>query len=348
MNNEISTIRIILIFFAGIAILFLLHLLQDLLIPLLLAMFIALLLQPALVWFEKKRFPLWLSVSIIWIFLILLFLSIGIVIYKTGSEIFSEKTYIISQVKFKLGDLLNLYNRFTGKELDLEATLENISNGISSEFIMHNSGSIFGALGSIFEEFLLTAVFLVLILSGIMRYEAYLDYLGGEGKSKKYIKAFEEVKNSIVSYMKVKFIMSFLYGIGLTIICLLYNIQFAFFWGFIGFVLNFLPVIGAIVGLVPVFVMGLIQYDSVYTAIALNLTAYAYHFILASVLEPIFMGNRTSLNTIVVIMGLLFWGYLWGIYGMFLSVPMMVLTKVILSQIQGTEVIVRLLGSQKK
>jgi AI-2 transport protein TqsA len=60
------------------------------------------------------------------------------------------------------------------------------------------------------------------------------------------------------------------------------------------------------------------------------------------------MGSRTSLNTIVVITGLLFWGYLWGIYGMFLSVPMMVLTKVILSQIHGTEVIVRLLGNQNK
>jgi len=94
--------------------------------------------------------------------------------------------------------------------------------------------------------------------------------------------------------------------------------------------------------------MGLIQFDSVYTAIALNLTAYAFHFLLASVIEPIFMGSRTSLNTIVVITGLLFWGYLWGIYGMFLSVPMMVLTKVILSQIHGTEVIVRLLGNQNK
>ncbi|MEZ5055149.1 MAG: AI-2E family transporter [Chitinophagales bacterium] len=65
-------------------------------------------------------------------------------------------------------------------------------------------------------------------------------------------------------------------------------------------------------------------------------------------IEPIFMGNRTSLNTIAIITGLLFWGYLWGIYGMFLSVPLMVLTKVILSQIEGTEVIVRLLGTQKE
>jgi predicted PurR-regulated permease PerM len=270
------------------------------------------------------------------------------VIYQTGSEIFGEREYIIAQVQLKTAGLLQMYNRFTGKELDIEATVAAITSSISSEFIMNNSTSIFGKLGTLFEEFLLTAIYLVLILSGIMKYENYLHYLGGERKSLKYIKAFEEVKNSIVSYMKVKFVISILYGIGVTIICWMFGLQFAFFWGFIGFVLNFLPVFGAIIGLVPVFVMGLIQFDSVYTAIALNLTAYAFHFLLASVIEPIFMGSRTSLNTIVVITGLLFWGYLWGIYGMFLSVPMMVLTKVILSQIHGTEVIVRLLGNQNK
>lgn len=348
MNNELSTIRIILIFFAGIVLLYLLFLLQDLLVPLMLAMFIALLLQPALVWFDKRKFPLWLSVSIIWILIFSLFFVLFAIIYKTSSQIFAEKEYILAQVKLKLANIIQFYNHFTGKELDLEATINKVMSSVSSEFIVHNSSSIFGALGSVFEEFLLTAIYLLLILSGIMKYENYLNYLGGESKSQKYIKAFEDVKNSIVSYMKVKFVMSMVYGIGLAIICLFFNLQFAFFWGFVGFVLNFLPVFGAIIGLIPVFVMGLIQFDSAYTSIALIVTSYGYHFVLASILEPIFMGNRTSLNTIAVIMGLLFWGYLWGIYGMFLSVPMMVLTKVILSQIQGTEIIVRLLGTQKE
>lgn len=348
MNKELATIRIILIFFAGIVVLYLLYLLQDLLIPLMLAMFIALLLQPSLVWFENRKFPLWLSVSIIWILIISLFAIIGTIIYKTGTEIFSEKEMIIAQVKIKLADLLVMYNRITGKELDLEATIDSILSNISSESLMHNSGSIFGALGTIFENFLLTAVYLVLILSGIMKYENYLHYLGGEDRSVKYIKAFEDVKNAIVSYMKVKFFISLLYGVGVAIICKIFGLQFSFFWGFIGFIFNFLPVVGALIGLVPVFVMGLIQFTSVYNAIFLISVCYGYHFLLASAIEPVFMGNRTSLNTIVVITGLLFWGYLWGIYGMFLSVPMMVLTKVVLSQIDGAEVIVRLLGGQKK
>ena len=93
--------------------------------------------------------------------------------------------------------------------------------------------------------------------------------------------------------------------------------------------------------------MALIQFDTVGAVLLLVFLVYALHFILATGLEPIFMGQQTSLNTIVVIMGLLFWGFLWGIFGLFLSVPLMVLTKVILSQISGAEVIVKLLGGDK-
>ncbi|MCB0506726.1 MAG: AI-2E family transporter [Chitinophagales bacterium] len=348
MERDLSTIRIILIFFAGITILFLLHLLQELLVPLLLAMFIALLMQPTLVWFEKRKFPLWLSVSIIWIFLLLLFFIVGAVIYQTGRDIYLEKEFIFAQVQDKSTGFLTLYERIIGKPLDLTHLLDKVTSGISSEFIMDNSSSIFGKLGTLFEEILLTAIYLVLILSGILKYENYFMYLGGEAKSTRYIKAFEEVKNSIVSYMKVKLIISLLYGIGVAIICWAFGLQFAFFWGFIGFVLNFLPVFGAIIGLVPVFLMALIQFNSIYTVVILIVISYAFHFLLSSVIEPIYLGNRTALNTIAVITGLLFWGYLWGVYGMFLSVPLMVLTKVILSQIEGTEVIVRLLGIQNE
>ncbi|MBK9327883.1 MAG: AI-2E family transporter [Sphingobacteriales bacterium] len=347
VQSELTTIRNVLVFFTSVIVLGLLYLLQDLLIPLMLAMFLALLFQPGLVWFEKRKFPLWLSISIILVLFLTTIFFIGTVIYKTGADIYGEKEYILSQINSKLSGVLEMYNRVTGKKLDLEHLFNDVTSGISSEMIMTNSGSIFGTLGSLFEEFLLTSIYLVILLSGIMRYENYLHYLGGEGKSKKYIEAFEQIKNSIVSYMKVKLVISLFYGVGVTVIGLLFGLQFAFFWGFIGFVLNFLPVFGAIIGLVPVFIMGLIQFDSVYTAITLNLIAYAYHFILASVLEPVFLGNRTSLNTIVIIMGLLFWGFLWGIYGMFLSVPMMVLTKVILSQIEGTDLFVRLLGVQE-
>ena len=86
--------------------------------------------------------------------------------------------------------------------------------------------------------------------------------------------------------------------------------RFSYFWGFLAFVLNFLPVVGALISLIPIALMALIQFDTVGAVLLLVFLVYALHFILATGLEPIFMGQQTSLNTIVVIMGLLFWGFL--------------------------------------
>lgn len=345
--KELTTIRNVLVFFASVLILGLLYLLQDLFIPLILAIFVALLFHPVLVWFEKKKLPVWAGVSIIWLSLIIIVILISYIIYNTGIHLYDDKDYIISQSNIKLESVIHQIEKITHRPFDYEQSLKNITELISSEILLRNSGTIFGKLGFVFEQFLLTSIYLLILLSGIMKYKTYLSYLGGESQSQKLIDGFEEIKNSINSYMKVKFIISLLYGVGITVICLLFGLQYAFFWGFIGFFLNFLPVFGAIIGLIPVFIMGLIQFDSPYTAIALNLIVYGFHFVLSNFLEPIMLGAKTSLNVIAVILGLLFWGFLWGIYGMFLSVPLMVLTKVVLSQIGGMELIVRLLGVQE-
>ncbi|MFN8281632.1 MAG: AI-2E family transporter [Chitinophagales bacterium] len=348
-NKNLTTIRNILVFFAAIVTLYIFSLLQDLLVPLVLALFLALLVHPILSWFDKKKIPMYASVGIIVICIICVNALLILIFYKTGKHIFAEKTYFVAQIKYKLGGLLEIYTNITGEVLDLNDAVDKLQNYFSSDFLVNKSGSIFGQLGLLTEEFLLTTVYLILLLTGIMKYENYLHYLGGDIEvGGRYIKAFEDVKSSIVGYVKVKFIISFFYGLVTLILCYIFHLRFFYFWGFLAFILNFLPVVGAMISLIPIALMALIQFDTVGAVFLLIVLVYGLHFILATGLEPIFMGQQTSLNTIVVIMGLLFWGFLWGIFGMFLSVPLMVLTKVILSQITGTEVIVKLLGGEKK
>lgn len=347
-NKDITTIRNILVFFAAIASLYIFHLLQDLLVPLMLALFLALLVHPILAWFEKKRIPMFVSVGVIVICIISINALLILIFYKTGKHIFAEKAYFVAQIKYKLGGLLEIYTNITGDDLDLNQMVDKLQNYFSSDFLMNNSGSIFGQVGLLTEEFLLTTVYLILLLTGIMKYENYLHYLGGNIEvGGRYIKAFEEVKSSIEGYVKIKFIISFCYGLATFALCFAFGLRFSFFWGFLAFILNFLPVVGAMISLIPIALMALIQFDTFGAVFLLVFLIYALHFILATGLEPIFMGQQTSLNTIVVITGLLFWGFLWGIFGMFLSVPLMVLTKVILTQISGAEVIVKLLGGDR-
>ncbi|MBK7638617.1 MAG: AI-2E family transporter [Bacteroidetes bacterium] len=112
------------------------------------------------------------------------------------------------------------------------------------------------------------------------------------------------------------------------------------------FVLNFLPTVGSLQ----------VWFASAYGHNSIGYIGYGGFFNICFVFgtnafwkyfEPIFMGKGVALNTIVVILGLVLWGYLWGFYGMLLSVPLMVTVKVILSNVEGAGFLVRLLGTEK-
>ena len=148
--------------------------------------------------------------------------------------------------------------------------------------------------------------------------------------------------------MKVKFFVSFLTGLGYFIICWAFGIKFAFFWGFLAFLLNFIPTVGSIIATIPPLLFGLIQFSSMGAVGILVVLLMAVQIVMGNVVEPKVTGSSLSLNTIVVILGLVFWGYLWGITGMILSVPLLVLTKVILSQLPDAQLLVRLMGSREE
>ena len=193
----------------------------------------------------------------------------------------------------------------------------------------------------------MVALYLIILMSGILSYENYFRYLEKDKKQGKILKAFETVKISITTYMRVKFILSVCTGIGTAIVCLLFHIKFAIFWGFLAYLLNFIPTFGSILGVIPPVLMALIQFDSMMYVVFILVLLFVVQTIFGNILEPIYMGSSVSINTIAIIMGLLFWGYLWGVYGMFLAVPLLVMVKTILEQIEGAEVLARLMGTHK-
>ena len=139
--------------------------------------------------------------------------------------------------------------------------------------------------------------------------------------------------------------MSLCTGIGYGLICWAFGIDFPLFWGYLAFVLNFIPTVGSVVATIPPMLLGLIQLGSPGAVIGLLLLLLVTQFSFGNIIEPRLMGSSLSLNTVVVILGLVFWGYLWGVVGMVLSVPMLVLVKVVLAQFKEAQIVVRLMGT---
>lgn len=346
-NNHLGTIKNVMLFFMGVMIVVVIKELSGLLIPLAFALFAGILLQPVIAYLEKKKWPYMLSVGLITVLTLGFIFLVGLIVFDTGSQIVDQKDKLLTQIGNRINSLVIQFEGVPGfsalKEQDFTQMFEQL---FSAEAMLNTSGQVAGQVGSFTFNFILSAIYLVAVLGSIVRYEKYINYLEGDDDIGKLrlLKAFVEVKDAIASYMKVKFFTSLCTGLFFSVICWSFGVDFALFWGFLAFMLNFIPTVGSIAATIPPILLGLIQIDSTGNYLFFIILLIATQFIWGNVIEPLMMGSSVALNTVTVILGLVVWGYIWGVAGMLLSVPLIVLARVILAQIPDADMIVKLMG----
>jgi len=348
MEKDIRTIKTLLAIIVGVISIYFVSVLSSMLIPLALALFLAILVQPILAWFERKSWPFGLSVVAISSSTFFILYLFSLIIVGTFKSLVNEKEKLLTQINGKLDNILNWINTKTNLTLDAEGVTDILSEMISTDWIIKSTGSFAGTFTNLVGDFssllFMTVLYFVALLGGILKYEQYIHYLEEGKDDSNLLKGFEQVKNSIVTYIKIKFLMSVCTGLGYAIVCWLFGIEFSPFWGFLAFVLNFIPTLGSIIATIPPLLLSLVELDSFGLVVFFLIVLFAIQMFFGNVVEPRLTGASLSLNTITVIFGLVFWGYLWGVTGMLLSVPLMVLAKVILDQFSETKIVVRLMG----
>ncbi|OEK04794.1 AI-2E family transporter [Roseivirga misakiensis] len=349
-NSNLRTIKNILILFAAILVIVIIKTLSGLLIPLAFALFVGILLSPIIEFLERKGWPYSVSITVITILTLGFIFLIGLVVFDTATQIVAEKGKLLSQMETRFEVILSQIEFIPGvKELEADGFTNALNRIISKDFIMNTSGVVAGQLGTFTFNFILSAVYLVAVLGSIVKYEMYINYLEGDDQhgKERLINSFVEVKSSIVSYMKVKFFTSFCTGLFFGVLSWIFGIDFALFWGFLAFLLNFIPTVGSIAATIPPVLLGLIQIDSSGSFVLFIALLIATQFVWGNIIEPLLMGSSVALNTVTVILGLVIWGYIWGISGMLLSVPLIVMARVILAQIPDADLLVKLMGRSK-
>lgn len=351
MERDLRIIRNMLFVVVAVIGIYIIKVLASLLIPLVLALFLGILLRPALVWLKKRRVPFGLSVIAVLLFLGFMFTMIGQIIYQTGWAIIGEQDRLLAQIEVKIHPILHWFEDLTGMETRMHSggVTETLQKFFSLDWLIRSSGTFATIIGDFTSLLFMTLLYLLMILGGILNYKPYINYLEKDSSSEgRLLAAYEHIQASITTYMKVKFWISLGTGIGYWFICSFFGVDFAIFWGFLAFILNFVPTIGSIISTAPPLLLGWIQIDGFWMLIVFVLLLVAIQFIMGNIVDPLLMGNQLSINTVVIILGLVFWGYLWGITGMILSVPLLVLIKVIFEQIPDARFLVRLMDSSPK
>ncbi len=156
------------------------------------------------------------------------------------------------------------------------------------------------------------------------------------------------IMTSIQRYIFIKTLMSLLTG-GLCFTILgLVGVDFAIFWGFFAFLLNYIPTIGSVVAVIFPTLLAILQFDTLTPPIIILVSLGVVQFGVGSLLEPKLHGDRLNLSPLVVLLSLALWGTIWGLVGMFLSVPITVAILIICSEFPRTRPLAIILSQSGK
>lgn len=158
-------------------------------------------------------------------------------------------------------------------------------------------------------------------------------------------RTLSRLDENIRTYLTVKTFVSALTGVLCYIVLVLFDVNYPAFWGFVTFLLNFIPTIGSLIAVIFPAMLSLVQFDSYVPFLGVTVVLTTIQFSIGNILEPYFMGTKLNLSGLVIILALAIWGALWGITGMILSVPLMVIIMLLLSTNPTTRPIAILLSS---
>lgn len=345
MDNSSKNILIVLFV---IVILFLLHLLKPILLPLFLAFFVAAIFQPIILTLKRIKIPSFISITLIVIFIFLLFFGIFLVVQSTFSDIIAESDYLSRRITERINDIFAWANSTFGSKLSFNRLYKQLITQMDTAWISQRVSELFSLLSNFTGSVVMFFLYLSILLSGMSNYRKFFEYVEDFNPNGKILKSYEKIQKVITSYMAIKTVLNILMALITYILCISFGVKFALFWSFITFIASYIPTIGSIISTAFPALMAAIQFDEFNMVLFFLLILIGAHFVMGNIVEPIIMGTNLSINTLTVIFGLVFWGFIWGVSGMMLSVPLLVVFKLVFEQFPSLQVFSRLMGLPEK
>jgi predicted PurR-regulated permease PerM len=342
--KDLKTTNTLLLILVVPLVFYILKTLSFIFVPLIFAMFIALMFLPLMRWLRRKRVPKIVSIGIVMLIIFLVFRVSASLISISGNEIRSAGPELKIKAETKITEaMLWAENSFS---LQRPSDQEAIPFYLGELHIMNNLGPVLGMLNKTLTMILMTAFFIVLFLAESVNVEKILKDRIFKSKFSS-VKTFNRIEMDIVKFFKVKIIISLFTGVGFTLACMAFDVSFPIFWGLFAFLINFVQMVGSVISVVLLGIFAFIELDYNTILLFFVLTITAVQVFMGGILEPIFLGKTFSINVITVLIMLMFWGFLWGVPGLIMSIPITVFLKITFEQFDRTRAIAVLMDGGK-
>ncbi|NNE99967.1 MAG: AI-2E family transporter [Pyrinomonadaceae bacterium] len=301
----------------------------------------------------KKYLPTWASTLISGLVILFLLTLVGGLIAENTRAMVNELPTYEKNVGYlieRLGTTFNFdtsrFFQFSGSEKvpDLFGSVRGMFSEINvADVISRVLNALSGIAGN---------TFLVLIYVVFLFFEqaVFPKKVRGLFSQQEQYDQFSEIlshiNEAIRAYFSVKLTVSLITGIASYILMALVGLDFAFFWAFLIFLLNFIPNIGSLIATVFPSMLALIQFETLTPFVIILVGVGAIQIIVGNLIEPRMMGSSLNISSLVVILALTLWGSIWGIAGMILCVPITVMLMIVFAQFPATRPIAILLSEK--
>lgn len=313
---------------------------ESILVPFLLSIFIAIISAPPLFWLESKRVPAALALTIVVTGVVGVIIGTGALV-GTSLDGFSND---LPSYETKLKDYAVGFSGWLtekGIAISEDHLLKYVHPGAAMNLVTTLLNGLGSALANSFLIFL-TVIFILLEASS---FSAKLQTILSNPETS--LIHFNTFFTNVKRYVAIKTTTSLITGAAIGVWLMIIGVDYPLLWGFLAFLLNFIPNIGSIIAAVPTILLTLVQLGP--GAVLLVAAGYlVVNNIVGNVIEPKFMGQGLGLSTLVVFLSLVFWGWVLGPVGMFLSVPLTMTVKIALDSSDETKWIALMLGSEAK
>jgi len=331
------------VFMALVVLAIVLRTFQGFFRPLVIAVVLTLLMMPIVRYLKKMRVPAFATVMGVVAGTVLLLAIVGFFLSGDGADMEDALPNYEMKVKEGSRNYLELTSRISlgGKRLDLRQIM---GPERASQLVVGGIKRAMDVARTIFIEAIFALVFMLFLMPSYASMTKGLGKKHGAKKAKKIRSMIFRIEGDIWLYFAVKTAMSLGTAVASTFVLFLFNAQFIFISALIIFGLNYIPTIGSIAAVVVITGLYVLTYGLTMNALWLFLVLFLVQILFGGYLEPMIAGRRLSISPIVIILSLSIWGWIFGLIGMLLAVPLTVMIKIILKNIKPTKGMADLLG----
>ncbi len=332
---------IIALFVVGI----ILYQLQAVLLPFVIAVFLSYIFKPLVLFLERRKVPMIFSLVIVLITVAVLIAGVSLFVYASAQSFIAALPHYEERMTSIITDLVH-YAEQKAQQMNIDISSYKWTSLVQGSSVTGLVTTGVGSFLSYISDFILILLFMMFLLAGSGQMSLKIKSSFSFENSARIASIIENIDIQVRQYLLAKTLVSLLMGVVTVIILFILGVDFPLLWGALAFALNFIPNIGTAISAIFPFLLACLQFDSFGIPLLLLILLIAAHNVIGNVLEPKLMANSLNMSPVLVLIALLFWGWLWGIWGMILAVPITSMIKIVCENIEVLKPIAALMSSR--